>query len=116
MGIFGYSFTSFLIPVLLCAMPYNGLQWIVILYAAIVSCGFLIAAFWQDFKSNLDGNKRWIAILILCLVHMTLLFVFKLYFFDHFTKDLHLLPAKKIADPASTMIPMPKPDKPTGNL
>ena len=39
--------------------------------------------YWEDFKQNLDGKLRWIAILLLCTVQLALLLVFKLYFFKH---------------------------------
>lgn len=82
-GIYGYSFSSFIITTLICAIPIEWLQWLAIAYSAIASGSFLIRMYWEDFKQNLDGKIRWVAILILCLVQLTLLLVFKLFFFKH---------------------------------
>ena len=49
-GIYGYSFSSFLITGLLCALPYSGLQWALIGYSAITSTGFLMVTYWHDLK------------------------------------------------------------------
>ena len=82
-GIYGYSFSSFIITTLICAIPIDWLQWLAIAYSAISSGVFLVRMYWEDFKKNLDGKIRWIAILILCIVQLTLLLIFKLYFFKH---------------------------------
>ena len=85
-GIYGYSFSSFIITTLICAIPIDWLQWLAIAYSAIVSGVFLVRMYWEDFKqnlNNLDGKIRWIAIAILCCVQLALLLVFKLYFFKH---------------------------------
>jgi heme/copper-type cytochrome/quinol oxidase subunit 4 len=84
-GIYGYSFASYLLPVLICAAPVETLQWVIIGYSAIASTIFLVAGFWQDLKSNLSAKWRWLVILLLVLVQITLLLVFKLYFFKHVT-------------------------------
>ena len=80
MGIFGYSFASFLIPILICSIPVSWLQWLIIGYSAVASSVFLIAGYWQDLAKNLEGKKRWIVIAFLCAVQLTLLLTFKLYF------------------------------------
>ena len=67
-GIYGYSFSSFVFTTLICAVPIDWLQWIAIAYSAIASGSFLIRMYWEDFKKNLDGKLRWIAILLLCSV------------------------------------------------
>ena len=82
-GIYGYSFSSFILTTLICAVPYDLIQWLAIGYSAVVSLVFLIRMYWEDFKENLDGKIRWIAILILCCVQLALLLTFKLYFFKH---------------------------------
>ena len=82
-GIYGYSFSSFCITCLLCAIPIDWLQWLLISYSAITSLSFLICTYWQDFKSSLEPKYRWAIILIMCGVQLTLLILFKLYFFKH---------------------------------
>lgn len=46
-GIYGYSFTSFIITSLLCLIPVQFLQWIFVGYSAITSAGFLIVTMWH---------------------------------------------------------------------
>lgn len=82
-GIYGYSFTSFLVVTLLCAIPVDWLQWLLISYAAITSTGFLIRTYWKEFSENLEPQKRWIGITLICSVQIVLLLMFKLYFFKH---------------------------------
>jgi hypothetical protein len=67
-GIYGYSFTSFLLISMLCAVPKNWLQWLLISYAAITSVGYLIKTYWNELKENLDAKVRWIAIGLICAV------------------------------------------------
>jgi hypothetical protein len=82
-GIYGYSLLSFLVVTIVCAIPANWLQWLLICYAAITSTGFLMRTYWQEFSSNLDTTTRWIGIAFVCAVQITLLLMFKLYFFEH---------------------------------
>ena len=67
-GIYGYSFSSFIITTLICAIPIDWLQWIAIGYSAVCSLVFLMRMYWEDFKENLDGKIRWIAIMFLCCI------------------------------------------------
>jgi len=70
-GIYGYSFTSFLITTILCAIPVSILQWLVIAYSAVTSTGFLMVTMWNDLNSetnNLDPKKRTLIIGFICAV------------------------------------------------
>ena len=82
-GIYGYSFGSFIITSLLCAIPLDWLQWLLISYSAITSLSFLISVYWSDFKSSLEPKYRWAIIFLLCAAQLTLLVCFKVYFFKH---------------------------------
>ena len=82
-GIYGYSFTSFIITTLLCAIPSDWLQWLLISYSAITSLSFLILTYWEDFKTSLEPKYRWAIIFVMCAVQLTLLILFKVYFFKH---------------------------------
>lgn len=46
LGLYGYSFASFVLPCLLCCIPISWLQWVLISYAAFTSIAFLITNFW----------------------------------------------------------------------
>ena len=81
-GIYGYSFTSFLITATLCMIPSNTLQWVLICYSAITSTGFLMRTFWNGFEGYMNKG-RYIVIGSICVVQVTLLLIFKLYFFKH---------------------------------
>lgn len=82
-GIYAYSFASFNITCLLCAIPIEWLQWLLISYSAVTSLTFLISTYWQDFKTSLEPKYRWAIIALMCGVQLTLLILFKLYFFKH---------------------------------
>ena len=55
-GIYGYSFSSFLITAFFCAIPVSILQWVLIGYSAISSIGFLMFTYWKDLEATL--NKK----------------------------------------------------------
>lgn len=79
-GIYSYSFSSFLISSALCgiiAIPW--IQWILIVYSGLTSCMFLVATYWADLNQTLDARKRAIACGIIVAVQITLLLIFKLY-------------------------------------
>ena len=67
-GIYGYSFSSFLFVSMICAIPIDWLQWLFISYAALTSIGFLIRTYWTEFSDNLEPAKRFIAIALICSV------------------------------------------------
>ena len=82
-GIYGYSFSSFLITLLFCAIPIDWLQWLLITYSAVTSLTFLVFAYWDDFKTSLEPKYRWAIIGLMGAVQLTLLILFKVYFFKH---------------------------------
>lgn len=48
-GIYSYSFSSFLISSTLCGIiPVSAIQWILIAYSGLTSCMFLVATYWAD--------------------------------------------------------------------
>lgn len=67
-GIYGYSFTSFIITAAVCAIPNTDLQWLLVAYSAITSGAFLMVSFWNDLKSTLEQKRRTIVIGIVCAV------------------------------------------------
>ena len=67
-GIYAYSFSSFLISSILCGfIPNNAVQWVLIIYSALTSIMFLVATYWADLSSTLDSQKRIIVVLGICL-------------------------------------------------
>ena len=66
LGIYGYSFTSFLVTALVCAVPVSGLQWAFVAYAAVTSTGFLVTALWSDLQQALEPKRRLAVITFIC--------------------------------------------------
>lgn len=83
MGIYCYSFSSFLISCLLSAIPISILQWIMMGYSMVVSTLFLVITYWNDLAKNLNGRARIGVIAFVAGVQISLLLVFRLYFFKH---------------------------------
>lgn len=83
MGIYGYSFTSFLITAFVCAVPINGLQWAFVVYSAVTSTGFLMVTYWNDLQQALEPKRRLIVIGFISGVQIMFLLIFKFYFFQH---------------------------------
>ena len=67
-GIYGYSFSSFIFTTLLCAIPIDWLQWLLITYGAVTSLSFLVLTYWDDFKTSLEPKYRWAIIALMCSV------------------------------------------------
>jgi len=87
-GIYSYSFSSFLFASLLCgAIPVEWVQWLLIIYSACTSLMFLTSVYWAELSTTMDSKKRTIVIAGICCVQLTLLCIFKLYFFKHVSAD-----------------------------
>jgi NADH:ubiquinone oxidoreductase subunit 5 (subunit L)/multisubunit Na+/H+ antiporter MnhA subunit len=87
LGIYGYSFTSFILTAFLCCIPSETIRWLLIGYSALTSTAFLMITYWNDLKENLEGKKRIIVIGIICIVQLVFFLIFKLYFFKHVVDD-----------------------------
>lgn len=62
-GIYSYSFSSFLVSSILCGIiPVTWLQWILIIYSGLTSCMFLVATYWADLNQTLNARKRAFAV------------------------------------------------------
>lgn len=75
---------------LLCgAIPFDFIQWILIIYAAATSILFIMSTYWAELSTSLDSKKRMIVIAAICVVQLTLLLTFKLYFFKNVAPAAH---------------------------
>jgi hypothetical protein len=54
--------------VLCGCLPFEDLQWIFVIAGGIISSGFLWTTYWNDFKENLEGSLRWIAVAVMVVV------------------------------------------------
>ena len=62
-GMYGYSFTAFLLSSLVCGfVTFSVVRWLVLGYSTFISVVFLCNVYWDDFKDCLDVQKRMIAV------------------------------------------------------
>ena len=81
-GIYCYSYSSFLVSALLCGfIPNNLVQWILIIYSTLTSMAFLVSTYWADLSTSLESQKRMGVIAFICFAQIGVLLVFKLYIF-----------------------------------
>jgi len=81
-GIYCYSFSPLILAAILCGfVPYQIAHWIFIGLAGAHQVTCLFFSFWEDFKEQLTAKLRWVAIAFMAIVQLTLLLVFKLYFY-----------------------------------
>jgi len=58
-GMYGYSYSSFLITCTLCGFITNqAVQWILIIYSMVSSIMFLILTYWADLSTTLESGVR----------------------------------------------------------
>ncbi|TNV80454.1 hypothetical protein FGO68_gene6677 [Halteria grandinella] len=87
-GIYGYSFTSFLITALLCLIPIQFLQWIFITYSAVTSTGFLFVTMWHELAdTSVPPKTRLTVIAAVSTVQVGFLLIFKMYFFQNVARS-----------------------------
>lgn len=68
-GIYSYSFSSFLIASLLCgAIPVEWVQWLLIIYSASTSIMFVISVYWAELSSTMESRRRMIVVGGICAV------------------------------------------------
>ena len=85
--VYGYSYTIFLPIVIVCSIPNQLLQWILLAYAIFSSTSLIIMSISRCFSSVTKGRKIAV-ILIICIFQIIIFFVLKLYFFKHLNKEL----------------------------
>jgi len=84
--IYGYSFTSILICVTLCAIPNSMLQLISLLSALVVNVLVLFFNLKKDLNSQAPKAK-WLVVGLICAVQIVLILVFKFSFLKVITKE-----------------------------
>ena len=112
-GIYAYSFSSFILASLLCgAIPNEFVHWVLIIYSAVTSILFIISTYWADLSNTLDSKKRMLVVGGICAVQLSLLLIFKMYFFKHTAPPEHLtkiqpeVVAPVVADPVVPKQPL----------
>jgi hypothetical protein len=66
-GIYSYSFSSFLVSSLLCgAIPVDGIQWILIMYSASTSILFVISTYWAELSTTMEARRRFVVVSAIC--------------------------------------------------
>jgi len=85
--IYGYSYTIFLPIIIVCSIPNELLQWLLLLYAIFSSTSLIIMSIFKTFQAITEGKKIAL-IIIICIFQIIVFFVLKLYFFKHLNKEL----------------------------
>lgn len=83
--VYGYSYTIFLPVTIICSIPNQILQWILLAYAIFSSTSLIIMSISRTFASITKGKKLAV-IIIICIFQVIIFFVMKLYFFKHLNK------------------------------
>eukprot|EP01106_Pelomyxa_sp_JSP_P016326 TRINITY_DN602_c0_g1_i2.p1 TRINITY_DN602_c0_g1~~TRINITY_DN602_c0_g1_i2.p1 ORF type:complete len:214 (-),score=37.55 TRINITY_DN602_c0_g1_i2:61-702(-) len=80
-SVYGYSFTCYTIATIICVLPYNWLQWVIISLCCVDSTVVLC---WSLFpRVNKVEVKKWVpTLIVIALLHIALALTFKLYFFN----------------------------------
>ena len=84
--IYGYSYTIFLPIIIVCSIPNQLLQWILLAYAIFSSTSLIIINISKSFVNS--GKGKFAVIIIICIFQIVIFFVLKLYFFKHLNKEL----------------------------
>ena len=85
--VYGYSYTIFLPITIVCSLPNQLLQWILLAYAIFSSTSLIIMSIAKSFDSVGNG-KKFAIIIIICIFQLIIFLVLKLYFFKHLNKEL----------------------------
>ena len=95
--IYGYSYTVFLPITIICSIPSQLLQWLLLVYALISSSSLVIMSIGKSLSEITKGKK--IAIIIIIIIFQFILFgVLKFYFFKKINKELDESDANDIED------------------
>jgi protein YIPF1/2 len=84
---YGYSFTIFLPIVVVCAIPIDLMQWILIAYAVFSSTSFILVNYWKELSKYMH-KRRYIVLAFILACQIGLFLVLKLYFFQRFTEEM----------------------------
>lgn len=84
---YGYSYTIFLPIVIVCSIPIDLMQWVLIAYAVFSSTSFIVVNYWIELSKYMQKRKIIvIAFILVCQVGLFL--IMKLYFFQKFTEAM----------------------------
>lgn len=84
---YGYSFTVFLPIVVVCSIPIDLMQWILIAYAVFSSTSFILVNYWKELSKYME-KRRYIVLVFILGCQIGLFLVLKLYFFQRFTQEM----------------------------
>src|SRR5690349_6010538 len=83
---YGYSFTIFLPIVIVCSIPMDLMQWILIAYAVFSSTSFILVNYWKELSKYLE-KRRYIILAIVIAFQAGLFLMLKMYFFEKMNKE-----------------------------
>ncbi|CCW67929.1 unnamed protein product [Phytomonas sp. Hart1] len=81
--LYGYSMFIFIIAALLCMIPINMVQWVVVMFCGMWSAVYILSNLWHMLKSALDQRSFLIFVGLMVFFHMVLSLSFKFYFMNY---------------------------------
>ena len=84
---YGYSFSVFIPAAIICVIPNNIVQWVILAYATFSSTSLLVVSYWKELGKYVD-KKRYVIIGIVLIFQVGLFLLFKLYFFHRFKQEI----------------------------
>lgn len=85
---FGYSYSIYIPISIICSIPAQWLQWVLLLYGSVASTSLLVINYYKD-VSAFNNNKKYLIIIIVVVVQLGVFLLFKLYFFKRFVEEVH---------------------------
>ena len=84
---YGYSFSIFLPISIVCVIQVDLLQWVALIYAVFSSTSLLVVNYYKQ-MGEFSKGKKMLIICIVLIAQLGLLLLFKLYFFQKFSKEV----------------------------
>ena len=84
---YGYSFSIFLPISIVCVVQVDLLQWVALIYAVFSSTSLLVVNYYKQ-MGEFSRSKKMLIISLVLIAQLGLLLLFKLYFFQKFSKEV----------------------------
>jgi hypothetical protein len=84
---YGYSFSIFLPISIICVVQVDLLQWVALIYAVFSSTSLLVVNYYKQ-MGEFSRSKKMLIICSVLIAQLGLLLLFKLYFFQKFSKEV----------------------------
>lgn len=79
--VYGYTFSAYIVATVMCMMPFNWLQWLLVAIACVISTAVLVISLFPPLRKI--KWQFWVPTLaVIVVLHLALAFTFKIYFFS----------------------------------